>query len=243
MMVLFFLIILRPPESTRTDTLFPYTTLFRSSEGGRSVLGPAMRVDLIVDMTGVPAGRFRVIDTFYRDRAYRLVDLVYADLPLRDKIPDTPIRLPSNPLAEPDVGTTQRHDVSFGGGMMGGMMGSGMGGGMGGMMDGGTMDGGMMGEMMDRMMQGMRHDGVWTVNGVSASGHVMEPMLTLSRGRPYLLALHNDTAWHHPIHLHGHSFRVLSRTGRRPALASGKIGSAHVRTPVTHSHLVCHLLP
>src|SRR3546814_19924107 len=92
-------------------------------------------------MTGVPAGRFRVIDTFYRDRAYRLVDLVYADLPLRDKIPDTPIRLPSNPLAEPDVGTTQRHDVSFGGGMMGGMMGSGMGGGMGGILTGGTMDG------------------------------------------------------------------------------------------------------
>src|SRR3546814_17117500 len=26
----FFCIILRPPESTRTDTLFPYTTLFRS---------------------------------------------------------------------------------------------------------------------------------------------------------------------------------------------------------------------
>src|SRR3546814_697273 len=154
-----------------------------ASEGGRIVLGPAMRVALLVDMTGVPAGRCRVIDTFYRDRAYRLVDLVYADLPLRDKIPDTPIRLPSNPLAEPDVGTTQRHDVSFGGGMMGGMMGSGMGGGMGGMMDGGTMDGGMMGEMMDRMMQGMRHDGVWTVNGVSASGHVMAPMLTLSRGR------------------------------------------------------------
>src|SRR3546814_4283770 len=78
-----------------------------------------MRVGLIVDMTGVPAVRFRVIDTFYRDRAYRLVDLVYADLPLRDKIPDTPIRLPSNPLAAPDVGTTQRHDVSFGGGTIG----------------------------------------------------------------------------------------------------------------------------
>src|SRR3546814_8319111 len=28
--VLFFLIILRPPRATRTDTLFPYTTLFRS---------------------------------------------------------------------------------------------------------------------------------------------------------------------------------------------------------------------
>src|SRR3546814_1340540 len=29
---LFFLMIRRPPRSTRTDTLFPYTTLFRSDE-------------------------------------------------------------------------------------------------------------------------------------------------------------------------------------------------------------------
>src|SRR3546814_9572006 len=31
----FFLMIRRPPRSTRTDTLFPYTTLFRSDQGGR----------------------------------------------------------------------------------------------------------------------------------------------------------------------------------------------------------------
>src|SRR3546814_14049385 len=30
----FFLMIRRPPRSTRTDTLFPYTTLFRSSTPG-----------------------------------------------------------------------------------------------------------------------------------------------------------------------------------------------------------------
>src|SRR3546814_13186721 len=30
----FFLMIRRPPRSTRTDTLFPYTTLFRSRHGG-----------------------------------------------------------------------------------------------------------------------------------------------------------------------------------------------------------------
>src|SRR3546814_10465680 len=30
----FFLMIRRPPRSTRTDTLFPYTTLFRSRAGG-----------------------------------------------------------------------------------------------------------------------------------------------------------------------------------------------------------------
>src|SRR3546814_12737661 len=29
--VLFFLLLRRPPRSTRTDTLFPYTTLFRSA--------------------------------------------------------------------------------------------------------------------------------------------------------------------------------------------------------------------
>src|SRR3546814_11325384 len=32
--VFFFLKIRRPPRSTRTDTLFPYTTLFRSAGGG-----------------------------------------------------------------------------------------------------------------------------------------------------------------------------------------------------------------
>src|SRR3546814_13697866 len=30
--IFFFLMIRRPPRSTRTDTLFPYTTLFRSSK-------------------------------------------------------------------------------------------------------------------------------------------------------------------------------------------------------------------
>src|SRR3546814_6416626 len=32
--------ILRPPRSTRTDTLFPYTTLFRSRPGSRSGCSP-----------------------------------------------------------------------------------------------------------------------------------------------------------------------------------------------------------
>src|SRR3546814_9732213 len=39
--LLFFLMIRRPPRSTRTDTLFPYTTLFRSSDGPRRPYGPA----------------------------------------------------------------------------------------------------------------------------------------------------------------------------------------------------------
>src|SRR3546814_4020007 len=38
----FFLMIRRPPRSTRTDTLFPYTTLFRSEVAG------AVSADLVV---------------------------------------------------------------------------------------------------------------------------------------------------------------------------------------------------
>src|SRR3546814_21058533 len=35
--IVFFLMIRRPPRSTRTDTLFPYTTLFRSRFCGANV--------------------------------------------------------------------------------------------------------------------------------------------------------------------------------------------------------------
>ena len=171
--------------------------------GGRVVLGPAMRADLVIDMTGAPGDRFRVVDGFYQGLEYRLLDLAYAAEPLREHVPDTPVALPANPLAEPDLASAERHAVSFGGGMMSGMMGSG---------SGGMMGGGMMGGM-GRMMQGMQHGGIWTINGVAATGHVMEPMLMLQHGRTCVLELANDTAWHHPIHLHGHSFQVQSRNG------------------------------
>jgi FtsP/CotA-like multicopper oxidase with cupredoxin domain len=60
----------------------------------------------------------------------------------------------------------------------------------------------------------MRHGLAWTVNGIAASGHDHAPLLTLERDRSCVLTLVNDTAFHHPIHLHGHAFRVISRDGR-----------------------------
>jgi len=160
-------------------------------DSGRVVLGPAMRADLVVDMSGRPGERFTVADRFYRGLEYRLLDLVYdAAPPLRDHPPDAPLRLAANTMPEPDLATAERHDIAFGGGMMGGMMGRG------------------------GMRRGMQHAGIWSINGVAATGHLMEPFLTLQRGRSYLLAMHNDTAWHHPMHLHGHAFRVTARNGR-----------------------------
>src|SRR3546814_4186434 len=40
-MIIFFLMIRRPPRSTRTDTLFPYTTLFRSEPADSRAHPPA----------------------------------------------------------------------------------------------------------------------------------------------------------------------------------------------------------
>src|SRR3546814_17084198 len=68
----FFLMILRPPRSTRTDTLFPYTTLFRSNSLAvndivveRLSLAGKARVD--ADQIIIPvawrAARIRGLDT------------------------------------------------------------------------------------------------------------------------------------------------------------------------------------
>jgi FtsP/CotA-like multicopper oxidase with cupredoxin domain len=166
-------------------------------DGGRVVLGPAMRADLILDMAGSPGDRFMITDTFYRDLEYRLLDLAYSDAPpLREHPLDAPTRLAANTMPEPDLRAAERHEVTLGGGMMGGMMMA--------MMDGRRTD-------MRAMMQ---HGMAWAINGVVASGHVMEPFLTLQRGRSCVLAMHNNTAWHHPMHLHGHAFRVIARDGR-----------------------------
>ncbi len=176
--------------------------------GGLVTLGPAMRMDLILDMTGQPKSRITVVDRFYQEMEYRLVDLAYSETALREDTPDWPVELPANPLGEPDMGKAIRHEVTFNGGMMGQMVMAEMGGSMG---DGSP--GGMMGNMMN-MMHGQ---GIWFINGKAATGHVMDPLLTLRRGRTYVLTMTNATAWHHPIHLHGHSFRVLSRNGQPTA--------------------------
>lgn len=152
-------------------------------DGGRIVLGPAMRADLILDMTGKPGQRYRVTDSFYRRLEYRLLDLVYATEPLRAKPLETEVRLPANPLTEPNVAAAEHHEVLFSGGMMGNMRG---------------------------MSRGM----AWAINGVSQSEHIHEPLLVLQRNSSHILRMVNNTAWHHPIHLHGHSFRVISRNSQ-----------------------------
>jgi FtsP/CotA-like multicopper oxidase with cupredoxin domain len=177
-------------------------------ESGRIVLGPGMRADVILEATRVPGSTFRVIDAFTPRTAYRVVTLAYrAGDRAKPSVARNRLRLPSNPVPEPDLERAQRHVITLTGGMMGGMMGGG--GGMGGGMGGGR--GGMSGGM-----GGMMGGAVWALNGQSATegDHAHVPLLTLAQGRSHIIELRNDTAWWHPIHLHGHSFRIVMRNGR-----------------------------
>ena len=80
-----------------------------------------MRADLIFDMAGKPGQSYRVIDDFYPDLAYKLLDLAYdPEEPAREHS-DPPPRLPANPLPEPDLTAAERHEIALQGGMMGGM--------------------------------------------------------------------------------------------------------------------------
>jgi FtsP/CotA-like multicopper oxidase with cupredoxin domain len=170
-----------------------------SPQDSRIVIGPGMRVDLVLDMSADPDQRHTITDEYYPNQAYALTDLVYSNSPVRDRPADLKIELPPNPLAEPELNAGIHHEIAFEGGAMG-------------LMDGAVMDGAW------RDIRSMAHDGkFWAINGVSATGHIMDPMLTLERNRTYILTLKNRTAWPHPMHLHGHSFRVLSRNGEPTA--------------------------
>src|SRR3546814_12964042 len=58
----FFLMIRRPPRSTRTDTLFPYTTLFRSPEEEENEEeNPFKRAARKIGTAPLPKGPGRVI--------------------------------------------------------------------------------------------------------------------------------------------------------------------------------------
>ncbi|MCZ6862499.1 MAG: multicopper oxidase domain-containing protein, partial [Alphaproteobacteria bacterium] len=105
--------------------------------------------------------------------------------------PDGPFDHKANPLAAPDLKSAQRHEILLEGGAMGG-------------------------RITARGTQPMPRGAMWAING----GALMEiskswnPLLTLKRGTTHILRMQNRTVFEHPMHLHGHSFRVIARNGK-----------------------------
>ena len=200
-------------------------------------LGPGMRADLIIDCMNKPGERFVVSDVFY-PRELRVMELVYRDeSPLRDKPLDAQVLLPPNPLAEPDIARAQRHEIVFQGGAMGSLREA-------------QFNGAQLG--IRELVR--EHRIAWTINGVARKDHVHEPMLTLKRNGHYVFAMHNDTAWYHPIHIHGIAFRVVSRNGKpvaRPHWADTALMAPRERVEIAfvadnpgdwmfHCHILSH---
>ncbi len=164
------------------------------------LIGPGMRADLVVDLPDARGQRFRVIDQYDDRDVYTLGEIAVGDAkPVRAQPLGPPLAMAANPLPVPDLARAERREVIFGGGAMGGMMGMGP---------------------MNRMSMA-RRGLFWAVNGrfdaKPDAGSKMEPLYTLARGRSYVFALENRTVFDHPIHLHGHTFRIVSRNGRRLA--------------------------
>src|SRR3546814_8163426 len=63
--VFFFLMIRRPPRSTRTDTLFPYTTLFRAADAARLAAVRADRATAAQTWFAAHAGEWDAIRSLH----------------------------------------------------------------------------------------------------------------------------------------------------------------------------------
>lgn len=159
--------------------------------GGRVVIAAAQRVDLVIDMAGKPGQRVLVTDSYYQRQTYEFLTIAYdSGAPLRESPLDAPVALPANPVPEPvPDGTAQRERI---------------------VLQGGAMSRAMPADAGRFIEQGQ----FWFLNGLPDKGRGREPLIAVKRGRTCVVTLVNETGWEHPMHLHGHSFRLLSRNGK-----------------------------
>ncbi len=162
-------------------------------------LGPGMRADLIIDVVGQPGSGHQVVDGHYGpNNAYELIRFAVQDLPPIREGEAVPLAaLSPNPIGEPDLATAERHRLVFEGGAMGGMASA------------------MMGGKMMGIRELAQAGKLWAINGqIPEDVYQDPPLLKAAKGSTQIVELVNRTAFEHPIHLHGHIFRVLSRNGQ-----------------------------
>lgn len=158
----------------------------------RLTLAPAQRADLIVDVTA-DEGEEALLVSFERDGGYAIAAFSVRGLARKTGVAD-PAPLPANPV--PALGVlseARRAELLMEGGAMGGMR--------------GAMMGGRMMGMRDMAAAGK----VWAFNGMAEMGET--PLIDAALGETIRIAMTNDTAWPHAMHLHGHHFRQISADG------------------------------
>jgi FtsP/CotA-like multicopper oxidase with cupredoxin domain len=159
---------------------------------GELTLAPAQRADVIVDVVA-DEGEEAFLVSFERDDGYAIAAFPVASTARQVRL-SAPDALPPNPV--PTLGpleTAERTELRMEGGAMGGMRGA-------------MMNGRMMG-MRDMAAEGK----VWAFNGMADMGET--PLLEAALGDTVRIAMINDTAWPHGMHLHGHHFRQIRADG------------------------------
>ena len=157
-----------------------------------ALLASGQRMDIILDCTGETGSTHRVLDIAYQNQERMLTEIVYEDTePARPAPMGEVPSLPANPLSEPDLKNAARHDMVITGGAMGGLQGA-----------------VYKGEFQptSELVKEMK---IWALNGVAAHTTAMLPMFAFDKGSSHIISVKNDSVFPHPMHLHGHAFRIL----------------------------------
>ncbi len=166
-------------------------------EDGLVILAAAMRVDLIIDMMDEPQSQVVIKDQAYGREQPEVFKFNYSNKPsLRHTPLDSTIALSANTMPEPNLDDAVEHQIDLGGGAMGGMRRAKI--------------KGQWQSIRELADQGF----MWAMNEQVGAGHNIEPIISLHHGQTCKLKLINNTVFDHPMHLHGHAFRVLNRNGQ-----------------------------
>lgn len=159
---------------------------------GRWLLGPAMRCDIVVR---APAdGRSARLIDYRPDEPLVLATLSGAGDPRRTS-EFAPAALRAGIVPEPDLAAAETVELTFGSSRTGRVVAG---------------DDPLLGPLGELCLS---TGDFWTINqaGWPDGGHqrLPLPLATLERGRTYRFVLHNGTELLHPIHIHGHSPKLV----------------------------------
>lgn len=158
----------------------------------RLLLAPAQRADLVVDATA-EEGSDAFLLSIEREGTFAIATFrVEGGMRPRRLAPPAPLE--PNPVA-PLRGLADARSARL------------------------LMQGGAMGGMQSAIMGGRETDiremaaqgKVWSFNGMADFPE--RPLLELARGEAARIAIVNETAWPHAMHLHGHHFRRIGEDG------------------------------
>lgn len=200
--------------------------LLQPETSERLFIGPAQRVDLVVDVTA-EEGEDALIATHERDGVFAIAEFAVEGTDTRRG--DIPT-LPDNPHHRlTSIKDARTVPLKMEGGAMGGLR-----------------EGTFKGERLN-IQELVQLGQIWTFNGVV--GMSDDPLLTANTGETVMIEMINDTAFPHAMHLHGQHFQEVLDDGKLGPLRDTLLmGRAQTRTIAFRADapgkwlLHCHML-